>query len=63
MHLNELIKLLTELRDSRGNLPCLIAGANSRHNVKQIDYSRSSGGSGEHVYIQMEDSVSWEMKS
>lgn len=57
MNITEIIKVLEQIRDTRGDIPCWISARYTHHNIKWIDYSscNTNLGTQEHVCIRIKD--------
>ncbi len=51
----EMIKILEGIRDTRGDIPVLIADRYMHYEVKWIDYSECQGKPKEHVCVRLDD--------
>jgi hypothetical protein len=63
VNIDEMIKLLTELKSTRGDLPCVMATSYNHYKVKYIDYSDAIGKDQEHICIRVDDKAKWNMES
>lgn len=55
MKLSEMIEILQGIKQTQGDLECLLTDAYSHHHVRWIDYSECRGKVGEHVCIRIDD--------
>lgn len=57
MKISEIIKILEEIKNTRGDIPCWISGRYTHNEIKWIDYSNCNTnlGSQEHVCIKVKE--------
>jgi hypothetical protein len=55
MKITEMIEVLQKIKDTRGDIKCLLTSRHDHYEVKWIDYSECRGYIAEHVCVRLED--------